>query len=633
MDGEGRYTRSWKCQVSVGELYRWILAKLSDKDIKRALHKYRDLMPRQSDWNRKLTQATNVPELGFRYLYRCGQIDETNHRTMQKMLKYIDRQDVLPYFDTILYNTNNANCSIEELQQLLLDRVDVFLRATSALTEDEVHPEPPYEIQCQSLEDRRFTRSLTKRKSCDPLQCMTFAKRARRQFASHDDSPSSSSSTQDDQDAGTSCGQAYSAIKACTLSGPALQTILNASLVNMMSVIQMSNSSSSNPTQSRPPHPTISNISNFLTNPTFNTLYNAGLLAHPRMPNLLSMIRFHFATVRPNRPAEMPPFPHLPLHHSNTSAEQRAEIFQRQLMLCGGVGVTASDNDSLIHFFCRIRMRIKLDLGNSRETLQNFIVSDRHDPFSRQMDIYLQAVNLLRSRNGSEFCCTFRFNRLDHLEAFWSDYTSGALKKLLMANLMGSDKTSLVGHSSWLENEGINTSTETPSETPGPSRRHSTCRRNRTASSGRPSSILSPLDELQSVMLSVRRQIYHTNFSDLTPNPAAAAQAAAQQNATGNNPIFTNAFGIGHAQVRRQNLPVDPNTRPPTPAPDFDINLFVPRLEYENGRMLLMRNERAIPSLPRLVAASQVVSSTSGNNIVPLNLPSNSGIVLESVFH
>lgn len=117
MDGEGRYTRSWKCQVSVGELYRWILAKLSDKDIKRALHKYRDLMPRQSDWNRKLTQATNVPELGFRYLYRCGQIDETNHRTMQKMLKYIDRQDVLPYFDTILYNTNNANCSIEELQQ------------------------------------------------------------------------------------------------------------------------------------------------------------------------------------------------------------------------------------------------------------------------------------------------------------------------------------------------------------------------------------------------------------------------------------------------------------------------------------------------------------------------------------
>lgn len=117
-----RYVRSWKCQVSVGELYRWILAKLSDKDIKRALHKYRDLMPRQSDWNRKLTQATSVPELGFRYLYRCGQIDESNHRTMQKMLKYIDRQDVLPYFDTILYNTNCANYSLDELKKGMVEK-------------------------------------------------------------------------------------------------------------------------------------------------------------------------------------------------------------------------------------------------------------------------------------------------------------------------------------------------------------------------------------------------------------------------------------------------------------------------------------------------------------------------------
>ncbi|VDN22182.1 unnamed protein product [Dibothriocephalus latus] len=156
-----RYTRSWKCQVSVGELYRWILAKLSDKDIKRALHKYRDLMPRQSDWNRKLTQATNMPELGFRYLYRCGQIDESNHRTMQKMLKYIDRQDVLPYFDTILYNTNNANCSIEDLRRVLIDKVDAFLQYSTALTDDEVHPEEPYEIsQCQPLENLRMTRYL-----------------------------------------------------------------------------------------------------------------------------------------------------------------------------------------------------------------------------------------------------------------------------------------------------------------------------------------------------------------------------------------------------------------------------------------------------------------------------------------
>ncbi|VDO05540.1 unnamed protein product [Rodentolepis nana] len=625
MDGEGRYTRSLKCQVSVGELYRWILAKLSDKDIKRALHKYRDLMPRQSDWNRKLTQATNVPELGFRYLYRCGQIDESNHRTMQKMLKYIDRQDVLPYFDTILYNSNNANFSIEDLQKricLLLDRVEIFLRASTSLMEDEVHPLPPYEIQCQSLEDRRFTRSLTKRKSCDPLQCMTFAKRTRKQCASHDDSPSSSSH-QDDQDASASLrGQAYSAIKACTLSGPAIQTILNASLYNTISVI-ISNSTSPNAPQ---PRLSYSAISNVLSNPTFSALYNSGLLSHPRMPNWLSMIRFHFATVRPNRTAEISPFPPIPVHHQNSSTEQRVDTFQRQLMTYGGVGVTASDNDSLIHYYCRVRMRIKLDLGNSRETLQTFVASDRHDPFSRQMDVYLQAVNLLRNRGGSEYCCTFRFNRLDHLEAFWSDYTSGALRKFLMAHLLASDKTSLVGHGSWLESGDISTSTETSSDAPGPSRRHSTSRRNRNTSSGHPSRSPSPLNELQRVMLSLRRQIFQSNMSEINQTQAHPPVA--------NNPTLANVIGFGHAHGRRQILQGDQNAQqPPALASDFDIHLFVSRLEYENGRMLLMRNERAIPSLPRLLAASQIVSLPSGSIASSQNLPSTLGIALEPVFH
>ncbi|VEL08635.1 unnamed protein product [Protopolystoma xenopodis] len=38
--------------------------------------------------------------------------------------------------------------------------------------------------------------------------------------------------------------------------------------------------------------------------------------------------------------------------------------------------------------------------------------------------------------------------------------------------------------------------------------------------------------------------------------------------------------------------------------PEFDLHLFISRREYENGRCLLMRNLRTIPSLCRLVAAS-----------------------------
>ncbi|KAM7539736.1 hypothetical protein Aperf_G00000022520 [Anoplocephala perfoliata] len=628
MDGEGRYTRSWKCQVSVGELYRWILAKLSDKDIKRALHKYRDLMPRQSDWNRKLTQATNVPELGFRYLYRCGQIDETNHRTMQKMLKYIDRQDVLPYFDTILYNTNNANCSIEELQKLLLDRVDVFLQASSALTEEEVHPEPPYEIQCQSLDDRRVTRSLTKRKSCDPLQYMTFAKRARnrqsllrndsQQGQASQESASSHESASTTQAVTASCGQVNSAIKASTLSGPVLQTIFNSSLVNMLNMFQMPPS----PTTNTQVSSSISNLSNFISSSAYNTLLSGGLLNHTRLPTLVPMVRFHFASVRTFRPPELQlPYP-VPLFPSTTT-EPRTELFQRQIMLCGGVGITGSENDSLIHYFCRIRMRIKLDLGSSRESLQSVITSDRHDPFMRQMDIFLQAANFLRNRNTTEFCCTLRFNRLDHLEAFWSDYTSGALKKLLMANLLSSDRLSLVGHGSWLVNEDPNTNqtSEQGLPQPGPSRRQSASRRSRVSTGGRPpnfqhsSRVQSPLEELQRALLSVRRHLHQFNIAEPPGNAGQAAQNAAVTPALWTQNEFGAFINNPHGRHQQVEQP-QPNPQPPVSASDFDINIFVPRLEYENGRMLLMRNERAIPSLCRLVAASQFVS--------PAAAPSNS---------
>ncbi len=49
--------------------------------------------------------------------------------------------------------------------------------------------------------------------------------------------------------------------------------------------------------------------------------------------------------------------------------------------------------------------------------------------------------------------------------------------------------------------------------------------------------------------------------------------------------------------------------------PDFDLGLFVSRREYDNGRLLLMRNTRTIPSLCRLVAAS---------NFLPSSQPSSS---------
>lgn len=42
---------------------------------------------------------------------------------------------------------------------VLLDRVNLFLELSSCLTEDEVHPDPPYVIrQCQPVDPQRVTR-------------------------------------------------------------------------------------------------------------------------------------------------------------------------------------------------------------------------------------------------------------------------------------------------------------------------------------------------------------------------------------------------------------------------------------------------------------------------------------------
>ncbi|VDK40019.1 unnamed protein product [Taenia asiatica] len=656
MDGGGRYSRSWKCQVSVGELYRWILSKLSDKDIKRALHKYRDLMPRQSDWNRKLTQATNIPELGFRYLYRCGQIDETNHRTMQKMLKYIDRQDVLPYFDTILYNTNNANCSIEELQKSLLDRVDVFLKSSTALTEDEVHPDLPYDVhQCQPPADRRLTRSLSKRKASEgPLQCVTVAKRPRRssisllstssgEIPTSSSNPSSLDSSLMHDLVNSCCCQVHSAIMACTLAGPSMQTILNASLVSMLAFLHFTlsqafgSANQPNTFSIAPASPYIipgptSNTTPSLASNSTAVLHAPGALSHSRllaaMPHLVSMIRLHMSSFayplripQGFRPGLESPYPQLPLHYPTLAVPQNSDFLQRRILLTGGVGITASANDSCIHYYCRIRLRIKIDIGASREAL-SLIHVDRPEPFTRQVDMFLQASNLLRSRCPSEYICSLRFNRLHHLEAFWHDYATGVLRRIIMANLLSPETHSLVGLGSWalgdenLASRSTTDATERPSGREDArllSSRHS--RRGRTSrsrsSSSRPSeaemrdsavpaSILppsaphqhAPLESLRRALLSVRRYLFH--LSIVEPQSVSPLQ----------QPV-----------PHHQDVPPPPphlhHQQPVPPASDFDLFLFVSRREYENSRLLLMRNERTIPSLCRLVAASHFMPTSS----------------------
>jgi len=278
------------------------------------------------------------------------------------------------------------------------------------------------------------------------------------------------------------------------------------------------------------------------------------------------------------------------------------------VLLSGGVGITVSANDSCIFYYCRIRLRIRIDMGNSTEML-NLIQMDQQDPYERQLDMFAQASNLLRTRSPGEFVCNMRFNQLHHLEAFWNDYLNGFLKQMLMDNLLSPSSRSLVGR-----HEFPAPVTVSPDSIP-------------TAASMR-------WGDRGSTSTSASRS-NGANREYLPPSDALTAALRALR-------IRVNASGYGSGAGGGRSGTAGPGRTTSGPiSPDFDIHLFISRREYENGRALLMRNLRTIPSLCRLVAASNFLpaiaasQNAAGTNTTapsvpppayaPPNLPTTSG--------
>ncbi|KAF6776012.1 hypothetical protein AHF37_04689 [Paragonimus kellicotti] len=545
---EPRYVRAWKCQVSVGELYRWILAKLSDKDIKRALHKYRDLMPRQSDWNRKLTQATSMPELGFRYLYRCGQIDESNHRTMQKMLKYIDRQDVLPYFDTILYNTNHANCSLKELKK---DRVNVFLQLSSNLTEDEVHPEPPYEIQqCQPMDALRMTRLRriqTDRQDLFEQQIHRFVQASNLLLS---------------QPPGEFvCHLRFNQLSHLEAFWSDYQSGLLKKLLALVGINPLLTSTLSLPLTLHLPHPVpprgrpplgqyrfqnpVVPIHNVHVRP--ENINRPPVVGHDLGPGQPNFRPLGGNMVPPGVvPNQFPPIaaalpPHLPQSTNNS-------LQLKQIVLsAGGVSITASPHDSLIQYYCSIKLRVMVDLGPSTEAL---ILLDMLMAPSTRSFIGQPPENSSASSVG-DVQPSYRGVQLPMVLPPWMHAppfvpNAAAVEAVQPPN-------------PWF------------------------------------------LPRAAAVMPAVRG-----GWSDPpVPNVLAPGSPPARPSGVKNTDetplIRVLADVIAKIRIREPGFHRVP--------PKFDLNLFVSRREYENGRYLLMRNLRSIPSLSRLVAASNILST------------------------
>ncbi|XP_075965078.1 death effector domain-containing 1 [Anarhichas minor] len=81
--------------------------------------------------------------------------------------------------------------------------------------------------------------------------------------------------------------------------------------------------------------------------------------------------------------------------------------------------------------FCKIRLRVRAEYLEHDSALREGVSSDKRQPLERQFELFSKANSLLRARDLGSIVCDINFTELENLEAFWSDYLSGALLEAL----------------------------------------------------------------------------------------------------------------------------------------------------------------------------------------------------------
>ncbi|XP_074509319.1 death effector domain-containing 1 isoform X1 [Sebastes fasciatus] len=80
---------------------------------------------------------------------------------------------------------------------------------------------------------------------------------------------------------------------------------------------------------------------------------------------------------------------------------------------------------------CNIRLRVRAEYLEHDSALREGVSSDKLQPLERQFELFSKASSLLRARDLGSIVCEIKFTELDNLEAFWTDYLSGALLEAL----------------------------------------------------------------------------------------------------------------------------------------------------------------------------------------------------------
>ncbi|XP_043848425.1 DNA-binding death effector domain-containing protein 2 [Dromiciops gliroides] len=80
---------------------------------------------------------------------------------------------------------------------------------------------------------------------------------------------------------------------------------------------------------------------------------------------------------------------------------------------------------------CDIRLRVRAEYCEHGSALAQGVASRRPQSVARQLDLFGQAMAVLKSRDLGSVVCDIKFSELSYLDAFWGDYLSGALLQAL----------------------------------------------------------------------------------------------------------------------------------------------------------------------------------------------------------
>ncbi|XP_060558742.1 death effector domain-containing protein-like [Ruditapes philippinarum] len=95
---------------------------------------------------------------------------------------------------------------------------------------------------------------------------------------------------------------------------------------------------------------------------------------------------------------------------------------------------------------CDVRLRVKVEYEDHRTVLGNSVHSHKQHEIERQFEKFNQACAILKSRDLGTVVCDIKFSELTSLDAFWRDYTNGALLEALKVVFITESLNEAVGH-------------------------------------------------------------------------------------------------------------------------------------------------------------------------------------------